>query len=114
MAKKSSIEKNNRRAAMAKRFNPRRERLKAIARDRNAAPEERFEAQLKLGGQEITGVFRERLSARPGEQIPILPRPDLIHLFDPQSGKPTRVGYKFLDDGRKVRFARRSGEVIDK
>jgi len=34
--------------------------------------------------------------------------------IDPQSGKPTRVGYKNLEDGRKVRFARRSGEVIDK
>jgi large subunit ribosomal protein L24 len=34
--------------------------------------------------------------------------------IDPQSRKPTRVGYKTLDDGRKVRFARRSGEVIDK
>ena len=34
--------------------------------------------------------------------------------IDPQSGKPTRVGYKILDDGRKVRIARRSGEVIDK
>ena len=34
--------------------------------------------------------------------------------IDPQSGKPTRVGYKILDDGRKVRFARRSGEVLDK
>ena len=34
--------------------------------------------------------------------------------IDPQSGKPTRVGYKSLDDGRKVRFARRSGEVLDK
>ena len=45
------------------------------------------QAQLRLGGQEITGVFRERLSARPGESIPILPRPDLVHLFDPQSGK---------------------------
>jgi large subunit ribosomal protein L24 len=33
---------------------------------------------------------------------------------DPSSSKPTRVGYKFLDDGRKVRFARRSGEVLDK
>ena len=30
-----------------------------------------------------------------------------------KDGKPTRVGYKFLKDGRKVRFARRSGEVID-
>src|SRR5205814_10666321 len=48
MAKKSSIEKNNRRAQLAKRINPRRERLKAIARDREAPPEERFEAQLKL------------------------------------------------------------------
>jgi large subunit ribosomal protein L24 len=34
--------------------------------------------------------------------------------IDPQSGKPTRIGYKTLDDGRKVRVARRSGEVIDK
>jgi large subunit ribosomal protein L24 len=34
--------------------------------------------------------------------------------IDPQSGKPTRVGYKILDDGRKVRVARRSGEVLDK
>ncbi|HEX6957651.1 MAG TPA: 50S ribosomal protein L24 [Ferrovibrio sp.] len=33
---------------------------------------------------------------------------------DPKDGKPTRVGYKFLDDGRKVRFAKRSGEVIDR
>ncbi|HLY47035.1 MAG TPA: 50S ribosomal protein L24 [Stellaceae bacterium] len=34
--------------------------------------------------------------------------------IDPQSGKPTRVGYKILDGGRKVRVARRSGEVLDK
>jgi large subunit ribosomal protein L24 len=32
---------------------------------------------------------------------------------DPKDGKPTRVGYKFLKDGRKVRFAKRSGEVMD-
>lgn len=36
-----------------------------------------------------------------------------IALEDPKDGKPTRVGYKFLKDGRKVRFAKRSGEVID-
>jgi large subunit ribosomal protein L24 len=36
-----------------------------------------------------------------------------IALEDPKDGQPTRVGYKFLKDGRKVRFARRSGEVID-
>jgi large subunit ribosomal protein L24 len=34
--------------------------------------------------------------------------------IDPDSGKPTRVGYKTLDDGRKVRFAKRSGEIIDR
>jgi len=37
---------------------------------------------------------------------------NLAHL-DPKDDKPTRVGYKTLEDGRKVRVARRSGEVID-
>ncbi len=32
---------------------------------------------------------------------------------DPKENKPTRVGYKTVD-GRKVRFARRSGEMIDR
>lgn len=32
---------------------------------------------------------------------------------DPKDNKPTRVGFRTLDDGRKVRFAKRSGEVID-
>jgi large subunit ribosomal protein L24 len=31
---------------------------------------------------------------------------------DPKDGKPTRVGFKMLEDGTKVRVARRSGEVI--
>ena len=48
MAKKSSIEKNVRRAKMAKAIATRRARLKTLARNRDAAPEERFEAQLKL------------------------------------------------------------------
>ena len=34
--------------------------------------------------------------------------------IDPKDGKPTRVGYRILDDGRKVRFAKRSGEIIDR
>lgn len=33
---------------------------------------------------------------------------------DPKDGKPTRVGVKTLEDGRRVRFAKRSGEVIDR
>ena len=36
-----------------------------------------------------------------------------VALIDPQSGKSTRVGFKVLEYGRKVRVARRSGEVID-
>ncbi|CAH1659868.1 50S ribosomal subunit protein L24 [Hyphomicrobiales bacterium] len=36
-----------------------------------------------------------------------------IALADPKDGKATRVGFKTLDDGRKVRVAKRSGELID-
>jgi large subunit ribosomal protein L24 len=36
-----------------------------------------------------------------------------IAIEDPADGTPTRVGYKFMDDGRKVRIAKRSGEAID-
>ncbi len=36
-----------------------------------------------------------------------------LALADPKDGKPTRVGFKVQDDGRKVRFAKRSGDVID-
>lgn len=34
--------------------------------------------------------------------------------IDPTDGKPTRVGFKTLEDGRKVRYAKRSGEVLDR
>ena len=36
-----------------------------------------------------------------------------VALLDPKENKPTRVGFRMLDDGRKVRFAKRSGEIID-
>jgi large subunit ribosomal protein L24 len=36
-----------------------------------------------------------------------------IAIADPKDGKPTRVGFKVLEDGRKVRFAKRSGDLID-
>jgi large subunit ribosomal protein L24 len=47
----------------------------------------------------------------------IISKEAAIHLSnlaieDPKDGKPTRVGFKLLDDGRKVRVAKRSGEVI--
>ena len=36
-----------------------------------------------------------------------------LAIADPKAGKPTRVGFKILDDGRKVRVAKRSGDLID-
>jgi large subunit ribosomal protein L24 len=36
-----------------------------------------------------------------------------LALSDPKDGKPTRVGFKIMNDGRKVRVAKRSGVEID-
>ena len=48
MSKKSSIEKNNRRKRLVKKYAGKRERLLAIANDEARPMEERFEARLKL------------------------------------------------------------------
>lgn len=48
MAKKSAVEKDKRRRKLVKSTEGRRQRLKAIAKDRDLSPEERFEAYLKL------------------------------------------------------------------
>src|SRR5690606_2078975 len=42
---------------------------------------------LRFGGADIVGVFRERISAKPGEKIGLAFDPATLHLFDPQSGK---------------------------
>jgi large subunit ribosomal protein L24 len=52
------------------------------------------------------------------QEAGIVSKEATIHLSnlafaDPKDGKPTRVGFKFLDDGRKVRVAKRSGDLID-
>jgi large subunit ribosomal protein L24 len=52
------------------------------------------------------------------QQAGIITKEAPIHLSnlaiaDPKNNKPTRVGFKILTDGRKVRFAKRSGELID-
>ncbi len=36
-----------------------------------------------------------------------------VAILDPKTDQPTRVGFKILSDGNKVRFAKKSGEVID-
>ena len=69
----------------------------------------------------VQGVHIARRHSKPsmGDPGGIVEKELTIHIsnlahIDPQTNKPTRVGYKFLDGGRKVRIARRSGEVIDK
>ena len=52
------------------------------------------------------------------QQAGIVTKEAPVHLsnvahVDPKSGKATRIGIKTLGDGRKVRFAKKSGEVID-
>ena len=61
MAKKSSIEKNNRRRRMAKQYAGRRAKLKAIVKDKKLPVEERFAATLKLA--ELPRNSRRRVSA---------------------------------------------------
>ena len=56
MAKTSSIEKNNRRRKMAKKFAGKRSRLKAIAMDKTKPMEERFAASLKLAALPRNGA----------------------------------------------------------
>ena len=69
----------------------------------------------------VQGVHIARRHSKPsmGDPGGIVEKELTIHIsnlahIDPQTNKPTRVGSKFLDGGRKVRVARRSGEVIDK
>ena len=69
----------------------------------------------------VQGVHVAKRHTRPrmGEPGGIVEKELTIHIsnvahVDPQSRKPTRIGYKVLEDGRKVRFARRSGEIIDR
>ena len=74
------------------------------------------EARLVVQG---VHVARRHTKARMGDPGGIVDKELTIHAsnvahVDPQSGKPTRIGYKILENGRKVRVARRSGETIDK
>ena len=69
----------------------------------------------------VQGVNMIKRHMRPSARHPggIVEKEASIHVsnvahVDPSANQATRVGYKFLDDGRKVRFAKRSGEVLDR
>jgi len=68
----------------------------------------------------VQGVNVVKRHTKPSQQGPggIVEKEASIHMsniahVDPKDDGATRVGFKFLDDGRKVRYAKRSGEVID-
>ncbi len=68
----------------------------------------------------VSGVNRVKRHTRPSQANPggIIEKELPIQISnlaveDPRDGKATRVGYKFLADGSKVRIAKRSGEMID-
>ena len=74
----------------------------------------------RVGRVIVSGVNRVKRHVKPqsGKIGGITEKEMSIHVsnvavIDPKLNKPTRVGYQFLTDGRKVRFARRSGEIID-
>ena len=67
----------------------------------------------------VRGVNTVRRHQRqtPSQEGGIIGKEAPIHLSnlaleDPKDGKPTKVGFKILNDGRKVRVAKRSGEEI--
>jgi large subunit ribosomal protein L24 len=63
-------------------------------------------------------MVKRHTRQQPGQQGGIVEKEAAIHVsnvahIDPKTQKPTRVGYRILEDGRKVRYAKRSGEVLD-
>lgn len=63
-------------------------------------------------------LVKKHQKQTPQQEGGIISKEAPIHLSnlavaDPKDGKPTRVGFKVLEDGRKVRFAKRSGDLID-
>ena len=70
---------------------------------------------------EGVNMIKRHTRANPQKNVKggIIEREAAIHAsnvmpIDPDSGKPTRVGRKVLDDGRRVRISRRTGGVMDK
>ena len=67
----------------------------------------------------VEGLNMVKKHARPTQENPqggIMEKEAAIHISNVMfivGGKPTRIGYKTLDNGRKVKFAKTTGEVIN-
>ena len=103
---KLKVKKGDRVVVIAGRDKGKRGEILAVIPDENRA--------LVQG----VNVVRRHQKQSPQQEGGIVSKEAPIHISniaveDPSDGSPSRVGYKFLDDGRKVRFAKRSGETID-
>ena len=97
-----------------------RHRVQVIAGKDKGKQGEILQVQAANGRAVVQGVNIARRHTRPSQtttggivdkEMPIAVS-NLSHI-DPKDNEPTRIGFKFLDDNRKVRYAKRSGEVID-
>ena len=106
MAAKFKIKKGDRVVVTTGRDKGKSGEVLAVQRDRNRVL--------------VQGVNLVKRHQKPSQtaQGGIIEKEASVHIsnvahIDPKTDQPTRVGYRFLDDGRKVRFAKGSGEVID-
>jgi len=77
---------------------------------------DRERRRVLVGG---VNMIKRHQRPSPGNPGGIIDKEAALHIsnvaiVDPRTSQPTRIGYKTLEDGRKVRFAKRSGEVIDR
>ena len=106
MAAKFKIKKGDRVVVTTGRDKGKSGEVLAVQRDQNRV--------LVQGGNLVKRHQKPSQTAQGG----IIEKEASVHIsnvahIDPKTDQPTRVGYRFLDDGRKVRFAKGSGEVID-
>jgi len=67
---------------------------------------------------EQVNLVKKHVKRKEGQPGELLEKEAAVHIsnvmvVDPKTEKPSRVGYKFLDDGSKVRIAKKSGEMLD-
>ena len=105
--KRAKIRKNDQVVLMAGRDKGKRGRVLAVAPLRG---------KVKIEGAAIIKRHQKPAQNRGGGIIEKEAWVDIsnVQIVDPQSGKPSRVGYKVEDDGKKFRVATSSGHALEK
>ena len=72
------------------------------------------EGRAIVSGLNMAVRHRRASQTDQGGRVPVSLPIQLSNLafVDPKEGGPTRIGFKLLDDGKKVRYAKKSGEII--